>query len=68
MNIRRTITVVAILCASVVALGGGMVVGQATEAFWLFTGVQPDERRMRRHFLAGLAETDAPELVPASVH
>ena len=48
--------------------GGGMVVGQAAEAFWLFTGVQPDERRMRRHFLAGLAETDAPELVPASVH
>ncbi len=29
MNIRRTITVVAILCASVVALGGGMVVGGA---------------------------------------
>lgn len=29
MNIRRTITVVAILCASVVALVGGMVVGGA---------------------------------------
>lgn len=29
MNIRRTITAVAILCASVVALGGGMVVGGA---------------------------------------
>jgi shikimate dehydrogenase len=30
--------------------GGGMVVFQAAEAFRLFTGVEPDVRRMLRHF------------------
>lgn len=39
--------------------GGGMVVGQAAEAFWLFTGVQPDERRMKRHFLSMLDDAPA---------
>jgi shikimate dehydrogenase len=30
--------------------GGGMTVFQAVEAFRLFTGIQPDERRMMAHF------------------
>jgi shikimate dehydrogenase len=30
--------------------GGGMAVFQAVEAFRLFTGVEPDAERMRRHF------------------
>lgn len=30
--------------------GGGMAVFQAVEAFWLFTGLEPDAERMRRHF------------------
>lgn len=36
--------------------GGGMAVYQAVQAFHLFTGLQPDAERMRRHFLSlGLA-------------
>lgn len=30
--------------------GGGMAVGQAAEAFVIFTGVEPDEARMKAHF------------------
>jgi quinate/shikimate dehydrogenase (NAD+) len=30
--------------------GGGMAVGQAAEAFSIFTGVEPDEKRMKEHF------------------
>ena len=30
--------------------GGGMAVFQAVEAFRLFTGIEPDAERMRRHF------------------
>lgn len=45
--------------------GGGMVVGQAAEAFWLFTGVQPDEQRMKLHFLDMLEPRPA-ELVPTA--
>ena len=32
--------------------GGGMVVFQAVGAFRLFTGIEPDAERMRRHFLS----------------
>jgi len=32
--------------------GGGMAVFQAAEAFRLFTGIQPDAERMRRHFIS----------------
>jgi len=32
--------------------GGGMAVYQAVEAFRLFTGIQPDAARMRRHFVS----------------
>jgi shikimate dehydrogenase len=32
--------------------GGGMAVFQAAEAFRLFTGIQPDADRMRRHFIS----------------
>lgn len=32
--------------------GGGMAVGQAVDAFRLFTGVEPDAARMRAHFLS----------------
>jgi len=32
--------------------GGSMAVGQAVEAFRLFTGLEPDSLRMRRHFLS----------------
>jgi shikimate dehydrogenase len=32
--------------------GGGMAVFQAAEAFRLFTGMQPDADRMRRHFIS----------------
>jgi len=32
--------------------GGGMAVFQAAEAFRLFTGIQPDADRMRRHFVS----------------
>jgi shikimate dehydrogenase len=31
--------------------GGTMAVGQAVGAFRLFTGLEPDAERMRRHFL-----------------
>lgn len=34
--------------------GGGMAVHQAIEAFRLFTGLEADAERMRRHFLAQL--------------
>jgi shikimate dehydrogenase len=30
--------------------GGGMAVGQAVDAFELFTGVRPDADRMAAHF------------------
>jgi shikimate dehydrogenase len=36
--------------------GGGMAVFQAAGAFRLFTGVEPDAERMRRHFLSMGAE------------
>ncbi|MBV9048696.1 MAG: hypothetical protein JOY58_10540 [Solirubrobacterales bacterium] len=39
--------------------GGGMAVAQAALSFALFTGVQPDRERMRRHF----AEMNAPHPV-----
>jgi shikimate dehydrogenase len=32
--------------------GGGMALHQAVEAFRLFSGLEPDPERMRRHFLA----------------
>jgi len=32
--------------------GGGMAVFQAAEAFRLFTSIQPDAERMRRHFIS----------------
>ncbi len=32
--------------------GGGMAVHQAVEAFRLFSGLEPDAARMRRHFLS----------------
>jgi shikimate dehydrogenase len=32
--------------------GGRMAVGQAVEAFRLFTGIQPDPARMRQHFVS----------------
>jgi shikimate dehydrogenase len=35
--------------------GGGMAVFQAVGAFRLFTGVEPDAERMRRHFLSMVA-------------
>jgi shikimate dehydrogenase len=35
--------------------GGGMAVFQAAGAFRLFTGVEPDGERMRRHFLSMVA-------------
>jgi len=41
--------------------GGDMAVFQAAEAFRLFTGIEPDVGRMRRHFAAlGDTGTDAP--------
>jgi len=36
--------------------GGGMAVFQAVGAFRLFTGIEPDAERMRRHFLSMDAE------------
>jgi shikimate dehydrogenase len=36
--------------------GGGMAVFQAVEAFRLFTGIQPDADRMRRHFASMLGD------------
>ena len=39
--------------------GGTMAVGQAVGAFRLFTGVEPDAERMRRHFLELIAPLDA---------
>lgn len=36
--------------------GGGMAVFQAVEAFRLFTGMQPDPDRMRRHFASMLGD------------
>jgi len=39
--------------------GGGMAVFQAVGAFRLFTGIEPDPARMRRHF-AALAAASAP--------
>lgn len=36
--------------------GGGMAVGQAVDAFRLFTGLEPDAARMRTRFAALLAE------------
>jgi shikimate dehydrogenase len=35
--------------------GGTMAVGQAVGAFRLFTGMEPDAERMRRHFLELIA-------------
>ena len=37
--------------------GGTMAVGQAVGAFRLFTGLEPDAERMRRHFLELIAPT-----------
>jgi shikimate dehydrogenase len=34
--------------------GSGMAVQQAVEAFKLFSGLEPDAERMRRHFLASV--------------
>ena len=45
--------------------GGRMAVGQAIEAFRLFTGIEPDEERMRRHFLS-MIETRLSLAQPAS--
>ena len=39
--------------------GGTMAVGQAVGAFRLFTGVEPDPERMRRHFLGLIAPNAA---------
>jgi shikimate dehydrogenase len=39
--------------------GGTMAVGQAVGAFRLFTGIEPDAERMRRHFLDLIAPLDA---------
>jgi shikimate dehydrogenase len=39
--------------------GGTMAVGQAVGAFRLFTGLEPDAERMRRHFLDLIAPLDA---------
>jgi shikimate dehydrogenase len=36
-----------------------MAVGQAVGAFRLFTGLEPDAERMRRHFLDLIAPLDA---------
>ena len=38
--------------------GGGMCVHQAAEAFRLFTGVEPDPKRLRRVFATALAARD----------
>jgi shikimate dehydrogenase len=35
--------------------GGGMNVGQAVDAFRLFTGLEPDPARVARHFAALIA-------------
>ncbi|WP_077488753.1 shikimate dehydrogenase [Sinomonas mesophila] len=40
--------------------GGRMAVGQAVDAFRIFTGLEPDAERMREHFLA-LIEAEALE-------
>jgi shikimate dehydrogenase len=39
-----------------VADGGGMAVGQAVDAFRLFTGREPDAARMQAHFMTLLAQ------------
>jgi shikimate dehydrogenase len=39
--------------------GGTMAVGQAVGAFRLFTGLEPDAERMRRHFLDLIAPLDS---------
>ena len=44
---------------SAVCDGGTMAVGQAVGAFRLFTGLEPDAERMRRHFLDLIAPLDA---------
>ena len=36
--------------------GGGMAVFQAVGAFRLFTGIEPDAERIRRHFLSMVGE------------
>jgi shikimate dehydrogenase len=36
--------------------GGRMAVGQAVDAFRIFTGLEPDAERMRAHFLALIEE------------
>ncbi|MEV7605958.1 shikimate dehydrogenase [Paenarthrobacter sp. NPDC089322] len=47
--------------------GGRMAVGQAADAFKLFTGKDADSNRMREHFLALIAaEEQAPALVKAA--
>lgn len=42
-----------------VLTGGGMCVHQAAEAFRLFTGIEPDTKRMHRTFAEALAKRDA---------
>ena len=42
-----------------VLTGGGMCVHQAAEAFRLFTGIEPDTKRMHRTFADALARRDA---------
>jgi shikimate dehydrogenase len=42
-----------------VLTGGGMCVHQAAEAFRLFTGIEPDVKRMHRMFADALARRDA---------
>jgi shikimate dehydrogenase len=42
-----------------VLTGGGMCVHQAAEAFRLFTGIEPDTKRMSRTFADALAKRDA---------
>lgn len=39
--------------------GGRMAVGQAVDAFRIFTGLEPDAQRMRSHFLELIAAEDA---------
>jgi shikimate dehydrogenase len=41
--------------------GGGMAVGQAVDAFRLFTGLEPDAARMETHFRRMIAERQAEE-------
>ena len=41
--------------------GGGMAVGQAVDAFRLFTGLEPDPARMETHFRRLIAERQQEE-------